>query len=219
MTLTWIPDFADEVPTLALLDPLGALLAGSVDPVPVSYRFADAVRLSGHCCPTVAGAWAMLLHALPRLYPDSPPVRGAIAISAPGRPDAGAIGPFTQVLGLVTGAAADNGFRGLSGHHARNGLLRYRGSGDLADPFVFQRLDTGARLALRYDGSVLPEDPELGGLLGALLNGGASERQRRDFGARWQRRVRALLLDPACRRRAIIEVDCGPIESGAGTYV
>jgi len=64
----WLPDYLDQVPALQLLDPLGALLTGNPDPRPVSYRFADAVKLSGHCCPTVAGAWTLLLAALGRLW-------------------------------------------------------------------------------------------------------------------------------------------------------
>jgi hypothetical protein len=206
MQRDWLPDFLDQVPTLQLLDPLGALLTGNSDPAPVTYRFADVVKLSGHCCPTVAGAWAMLLTALPRLYgAGETPVRGAIAIEAPGCPEEGALGPFTQVLGYVTGACGDNGFHGLAGRFRRAGLLRFNGRGLPGDPFTFTRTDSGTQVALRYDPAELPDAPALGELLPLALHGAASPEQLAEFGRLWQGRVRALLTDPALRACAVIE--------------
>lgn len=201
----WLPDYLGQVPALQLLDPLGAFLTGNPDPRPVSYRFADAVKLSGHCCPTVAGAWTLLLTALPRLYPETTPVRGDIAIDAPGSAEEGALGPFTQVLSYVTGACADNGFHGLGGRFRRTGLLRFRGHGSLADPFVFSRRDSGAEVALRYDPSVLPDAPGLGELLALALRGDPTPEQLAALGRLWQGRVRALLLSPELRARAVVE--------------
>lgn len=50
------PDFFAEVPTLTLHDGLAQLLGASDDGV-IEYHYADAVRLAGHSCPTVAGGW------------------------------------------------------------------------------------------------------------------------------------------------------------------
>ena len=50
------PDFFDQVPRITLRDPLADLL-GSVTGGLMSYGYADAVRLAGHSCPTVAAAY------------------------------------------------------------------------------------------------------------------------------------------------------------------
>ena len=66
------PAFFDAVPTLTLHDPLADLL-GAVSDGLMTYGYTDAVKLAGHSCPTVAGAYLMTLKALGRLYPDGPP--------------------------------------------------------------------------------------------------------------------------------------------------
>ena len=50
------PDFFDHAPVIRLHDPLAQLLGSTIDGV-MDYRYADAVRLAGHSCPTVAGAF------------------------------------------------------------------------------------------------------------------------------------------------------------------
>ena len=50
------PDFFAEIPALRLHDGLAQLLGASDDGV-IEYHYADAVRLAGHSCPTVAGGW------------------------------------------------------------------------------------------------------------------------------------------------------------------
>jgi hypothetical protein len=50
------PAFFDQAPVLRLHDPLAQLLGAATDGV-IEYRYADAVRVAGHSCPTVAGAW------------------------------------------------------------------------------------------------------------------------------------------------------------------
>jgi hypothetical protein len=48
------PAFFDAVPAITLRDPLAEIL-GAAEGGLIEYRFADAVRLAGHSCPTVAG--------------------------------------------------------------------------------------------------------------------------------------------------------------------
>ena len=57
------PDFFAEVPVLTLRDGLAQLLGASDDGV-IEYHYADAVRLAGHSCPTVAGGWLSVRAAL-----------------------------------------------------------------------------------------------------------------------------------------------------------
>jgi hypothetical protein len=192
------PDFFAEIPALRLHDGLAQLLGASDDGV-IEYHYADAVRLAGHSCPTVAGGWLSARAALRHLYPDSVPERGGISVAMPQREDEGVAGVIGQVLTLVTGAAADNGFKGLGGRHARNHLLHYA-QGDVAG-IRFTRADTGESIEIEIDASPVPADPMQRLLMQQVMTGQADATQRREFGRLWQDRVRRMLLvhadDPA----------------------
>ena len=73
------PEFFARIPGVTLYDPLAELL-GSAEQGLIEYHYEDAVRLAGHSCPTVAGAWLMTCAALKALYPDGPPRRGEIGV-------------------------------------------------------------------------------------------------------------------------------------------
>ena len=118
------PAFYDEAPRIAMRDPLAALL-GAADDGLIDYGYADAVRLAGHSCPTVAGAYLMARAALRALYPDQPAERGGICVRMPAAEDEGVTGVTAQVLTLITGAAASNGFHGIGGRFVRQSLLSY----------------------------------------------------------------------------------------------
>lgn len=188
------PDFFAEVPALRLHDGLAQLLGASDDGM-IEYHYADAVRLAGHSCPTVAGGWLSARAALRHLYPDSVPERGAISVYLSDAEDAGVTGVIGQVLTLVTGAAAANGFKGLGGRHARNHLLHYA-QGDLAG-IRFRRNDTDAEVEVEIDASSIPADPMQRLLLQQVVSGQADSTHRREFGRVWQDRVRRMLIDHA----------------------
>lgn len=76
------PDFFDHAPVIRLRDPLAQLLGSAADGV-MDYHYVDAVRLTGHSCPTVAGAFLTARAALQVLYPDTLPERGRIAVHMP----------------------------------------------------------------------------------------------------------------------------------------
>jgi hypothetical protein len=73
------PDFFAEAPRLSLFDPLAQLLGAPADGS-LEYGYADAVRLAGHSCPTVASTYLMTRLALRALYPETLPVRGEISV-------------------------------------------------------------------------------------------------------------------------------------------
>ena len=53
--------------------------------VAVPYYYEEAVKLAGHSCGATAGAWIITKKALEALYPEGEtPVRGQIAVEAPG---------------------------------------------------------------------------------------------------------------------------------------
>jgi formylmethanofuran dehydrogenase subunit E len=188
------PAFFDEVPPLRLRDGLAQLLGASDDGI-IEYRYADAVRLAGHSCPTVAGAWLSARAALRALYGDTIPERGAVSVYLGDEESAGVTGVIGQVLTLVTGAAAANGFKGLGGRHARNHLLRYAAAGVSGARFL--RNDTGRAVEVEIDASPVPGDPRQRALLQQIMAGQADAAQRREFGRLWQDRVRRMLLEHA----------------------
>ncbi|MFZ3041343.1 MAG: hypothetical protein WA108_06040 [Thiobacillus sp.] len=73
------PEFFAAVPRLALHDPLADILGAAANGL-VEYGYTDAVKLTGHSCPTVAGAYLMTLKALAKPYPDGYPERGGIKV-------------------------------------------------------------------------------------------------------------------------------------------
>ena len=188
------PAFFDQAPVLRLHDGLAQLLGATPDGV-IEYRYADAVRLAGHSCPTVAGAWLCARAGLRALYGEALPERGGIAVALPEAEDAGVAGVVGQVLTLVTGAAGAGGFKGLGGQHARNGLLRYGEPG--IDALRLRRLDTGDAVEVALDTSVVPGDPAQRELLQRVIRGDADADARRRFGEAWQDRVRRMLVEHA----------------------
>ena len=186
------PDFFDSVPRLALFDPLAALLGASSDGR-LEYGYLDAVRLAGHSCPTVAGAYLLASRAMGCLYGSEVPRRGNFHVSCGDSLDEGVTGVIASVLTLLTGAAGSGGFKGLAGQHSRRNLLAFGQGG--GGTFTFRRLDDGSAVTLSLDLSSVPPDPRMGGLLQALLSGEASEADGRDFRHLWQDRVRRILLE------------------------
>jgi hypothetical protein len=188
------PDFFNQVPSLTLRDPLANVLGATTDGV-IEYCYADAVKLAGHSCPTVAGAWLMASRALSVLHPDGLPERGNIRVDLRTPQDAGTSGVVGAVLGLITGAAGEGGFKGLGGQHARRDLLRY-GVAIEADA-RFTRIDTGAAVLVDYHPEATPPAPEMPPLMARVIGGVANEQERAEFARLWQDRVRRILLQDA----------------------
>ena len=186
------PEFFARVPAITLRDPLAELL-GAAEGGLIEYRFADVVKLTGHSCPTVAGAWLMTVRALRALYGDEIPERGNIAVALRESLDGGVAGVIGSVAGLLTGAAGAGGFKGLGGRHSRRNLLLFGVAG--IGSVTFMRLDTDAAVDCTLRLEMVPADPRLGKLLGAVLNGTANPDDARQFGSLWQERVARILID------------------------
>jgi hypothetical protein len=186
------PEFFARIPTLTLRDPLAELL-GAAEGGLIEYCFADAVKLAGHSCPTVAGAWLMCVRALYALYGDETPVRGNIAVALHENLDSGVAGVIASVATLLTGAAGDGGFKGLGGRHGRRGLLKFGVAGIAG--MTLMRLDTNAAVDCVFRPNSVPADPRLGALLPAVVHDTADAAETRLFGELWQDRVKRILLD------------------------
>jgi len=186
------PDFFAQTPSITLHDPLAELL-GAAQGGLIEYRFTDAVKLAGHSCPTVAGAWLSTVRALRALYGDATPQRGNIGVALHESIESGVAGVIGSVAGLISGAAGVGGFKGLGGHHGRRNLLQFGVSG--ASSLRFTRLDTNVAVdcVLRLD--FVPGDSRIGSLLPAIVHGQASADEIRLFGELWQDRVRRILVE------------------------
>lgn len=186
------PAFFDEVKSITLRDPLAQILGAAGDGL-LRYGYLDAVKLAGHSCPTVAGAYLMTLKALESLYPDSVPERGNIRVEFGTTQGEGVTGVVATIVSLVTGAAGEGGFKGLGGRYSRRDLLLF-GIGEDAE-LRFTRLDTGSAVAASCHPEIVPPPPELPALMQKLLAGEASADERAQFGQLWQVRVKRILID------------------------
>ncbi len=189
------PEFFAQVPTLTLRDPLADFLGAAEDGL-MEYAYADAVRLAGHSCPTVAGSWLMARAALKALYGEEIPERGGVEVTMHAPEEEGTTGVMAQVFTLLTGAAAHNGFHGIGGRFARSELLRYDGS-DRRVIASFRRRDTGDSVEVTMDLSGVPFDGDVRPLMMGAMSPDAEAAVRRAFGEMWQGRVRRLLLEHA----------------------
>ena len=154
-------------PSVTLFDPLAELLGAGDGRF--HYTFDDAIKLSGHACPTVAGAFLMTVHALKALYGDEMPRRGEIHITIPGPMD------------------------GLGGQYARHGLMGF--GSDQTGKFTFQRTDNSESVTVSYDPSSIPPDPGMMPLLQQILQGDSEPSIRQKFQGMWRSRVINILAD------------------------
>ncbi|HSH48284.1 MAG TPA: hypothetical protein VK991_06830 [Halomonas sp.] len=191
------PDFFDEAPVIRVRDPLAALLGAAAEGI-MEYRYVDAVRLAGHSCPTVAGAFLTARAALNALYPDALPERGAIAVRMPSPEAQGTTGVVAQVLTLLTGAAGEGGFKGIGGRFARSGRLSFAAhDGENGGAVRFERLDTGNAVAVAFDAGRVPVDISQRERMQAVMQGRETPEQQAEFARSWQARVRRMLLEHA----------------------
>lgn len=188
------PSFFDLAPTITVHDGLAELL-GAVDDGLITYRYLDAVRLAGHSCPTVAGAYMMTRRALILLYPDQVPQRGEVQVQFASSQDEGVAGVIGSVVGLVTGAAGIGGFKGLGGRFRRQDLMAF--GCDVAGEVRFERTDNNQAVTLSAQMNRLEANPQTGRLLRKILSDIATAEERREFAALWQERVKRILIDHA----------------------
>lgn len=187
-----MPSFFDDVPRLTVQDPLARTLGAARDGI-LEYGFGDAVRLTGHACPTVATAYWLTFLALEHLFPGALPQRGGIKVEFRDDARAGSTGVIATVVQMLTGACGSSGFKGIGGRFARAGLIRNRP--DLLDLLRFTRLDNGEAVDAGVDMAQVPADPAIEPLLKRCIAGKASEAEEAELGRLWQQRVRCLLLD------------------------
>ncbi len=191
----WKQDFFSEVEEIRLKDPLSYILGAMDEGEEMVFKYTDAVKMAGHSCAAVSGAYKVTLEALKRLYGDDAPVRGDVKVTIKGKPTDLAYGPMSQVISLITGAATETGFHGLGGRYGRYNLLQFDEDNFEVNTFIFERIDTGKKVKVVYNPQALPENPRMGEVAGATISGSASEAEREEFFSLWQGKVKKILLE------------------------
>lgn len=188
------PEFFDAAPRITVRDRLARFLGAAEDGV-IEYAYADAVKLAGHSCPTVASAYLMTRGALRALYPDTLPERGGIRVELRDDRLAGVTGVVGNIASLLTGATHDTGFKGIAGQFDRRGLL-FSGV-DIPGQIRFTRVDTGAAVNVSARLDRVPFDPRIVSLMPRCIGGTATADEAALFQSLWQDRVRTLVIERA----------------------
>ena len=188
------PAFFNEVRRITLTDPLAAFL-GAAEGGLIEYTYHDAVKLAGHSCPTVAGAYLATVKALERLYAGTIPERGAIKVSFREHITSGVTGVMANVATLITGATQDNGFKGIAGKFDRRNLLFFNAA--IGGEMRFERADNKAAVIAAYHPEIVPHLPAMKALMPLVLAGAADDEEKKEFGRLWQDRVKRILIDHA----------------------
>ncbi len=183
------PEFFNNVPTIKLQDPLSDFL-GTFENGVVEFSYLDVVKSAGHSCPTVAGAYITTLKGLEALYGDELPTRGNISVSLKNDMKEGVTGVIANVITQITGATEDSGFKGLNGKFARNNLMDF--NANISAAVEFKRLDNNKTVTVTYDHSSVPTNLKMQELMGKLMKGVATAKEKQKFGELWQSRVKAI---------------------------
>jgi hypothetical protein len=169
-------DFFRQVTPIVMEDKLAVAL-GAIDKGAVFvYNYEDAVKLAGHSCLAVSGAYRLTQIALKKLYLEHTPVRGELEVIFKGGVDYKINGPISQVVTLITGAAAENGFKGFRGEKfKRYNLLRFDTNhtppAGAVCSVIFKRIDTGRAVEITYTNSMLPSLPDMQEMVRLVLLG------------------------------------------------
>ncbi len=185
------PDFYDNVQSIQLYDALSNFL-GAVENGEVEITYLDCVKLAGHSCPTVAGAYLMALKGLATLYPQGLPQRGNIHVAMKEDEKEGVEGVIANVISFIVGASGVGGFKGIQGNFSRNNLVAFNKS--MQGEVTLTRLDTNQSVSLSYNPSMVPGDKNMMPLMGKCLSKAASQEEQKLFGQLWQERVSKILL-------------------------
>lgn len=187
------PEFFNRAETITLHDGLAEFL-GAVNDGLITYTYLDAVKLAGHSCPTVAGAWLMTARALQALYPAGTPERGGIRAEFRDPAESGVTGVIANIVSLITGAAQEGGFKGIAGSFDRRHLLSFKH--DMQGEIRFTRLDNLAAVEVSYHPEQIAAAVEMKTLMQKMLAHVASAEEKAQFAHLWQERVRHILTAP-----------------------
>lgn len=200
--------YYQDVKKIKLRDPLAQTLGSSSDGL-LEFSFADVVKVAGHGCPTVAGAYLMAYHGLKFLYQDEIPVRGNVEIKIQGSESAGVNGVIANVLSMIVGAAGAGGFKGLGGQFSRNNSLAF--SQAISTNVQLKRKDNLRVVNLSYHPEIIGGNPLTSQLLGKILEGNATAAEQMMFQASWNERLKKIVCDEFDNPELVVAVGASSI--------
>lgn len=191
----WRIDYEDAEP-IRVRDPVAEALTVLEPNEPFVITYEDAVKAAGHSCPTASGAYRIAQLGLDALYPDDTPVRGEIEVTAGGPKDDPTYGVMSRIVSYVTGAAEQDGFRGLAGEYGdRQDLLHFNDFESDDPAFEFTRTDIDESIRVTYHVTDVPSAGPATQALQKLINGTATPEERDAFSEAWHGRIERILSD------------------------
>ncbi len=180
------PVFFDDIEHIVLKDELSEFL-GATEGGIIDISYLEVVKMAGHSCGVVSGAYLTALKGLKALFGEELPKRGEIRVELKGTLEDNT-GVTAQVLSNITGATTDTGFLGLpNGKFNRRNLMFF--GADIEGDVRFTRLDTDKSVDVKYmPGKVV--DPK--GTLMTAIGPDATDESRKTFPVRWQQMVKTI---------------------------
>jgi len=180
------PAFFDQIEHIILQDGLSATLGSSENGI-IDFSYLEIVKMAGHSCAVISGAYLMTLKGLKALYGTDIPKRGEIKVELREQLGDGNTGVFGQVYSNITGATTNTGFGGLGGNFNRRNLLFY--GVQMQGNVRFTRLDTGNSVEVSYQ-PALAVNP--GEIMQSAFGPNATDESRKLFPKRWQEMVKTI---------------------------
>ncbi len=180
------PQFFTETEHIVLKDELSEFLGSSKDGI-IDISYLEIVKMAGHSCATVAGAYLMAKEGLKALYGNETPKRGEIKIELSGTLEDNT-GVVAMVLSNITGATDNMGFLGVMGKFNRRGLLSY--GANINSNVRLTRLDTNKSVEVKYNPQNIVHPGEI---MQSAIGPNATAETKSTFGVRWQEMVKTVL--------------------------
>ncbi len=181
------PPFFDEIDPILLKDDLAKFVGVNEDGI-LEISYLDVVKMAGHSCAVVGGAYLCAAKGLKALYGDEIPKRGEIKVELRKAPTEDNTGVVGCVLSNITGATTDYGFGGLAdGRFNRRNLLSYQAP--IETDIRLTRLDTGKRVGINYRPGKVVNPAEV---FKTAFGPNASPEQKAAFPKRFQAMVKSI---------------------------
>jgi len=174
------PDYYKNIEPIELIDEL-AMFLGAPDDGEYKIYYNEIVKMAGHSCATVAGAFLMAREGLKALYEDDKPIRGNIKVELRDNAQEGSVGVSAAVFTNITGAAGNTGFAGINGKYARRNLLSF--DANIVGFVRFTRTDTGKSVEVRYFPANIVHP---GNIMMSAIGPQATDATRQTFPKHWR---------------------------------
>jgi hypothetical protein len=185
------PKYYEQVEKIKIYDPLSRTL-GSLEDGIIEFSFIDLVKVAGHGCPTVGGAYLMAAAGLKYLYQNDLPCRGKIELHLRTSKEIKTTGVIANIIGTIIGASDEGGFKGLGGLYARNNLVKFNQTFD--GDILLKRIDNGKSVSISYHPEIVPGNPNTSKLLSKILEQESTISEEIEFQKYWNERLEKIMI-------------------------